>query len=93
MAKDKSNESEETGGKTPSRQGLYSHTAQYAKEAITFLVETMRDEKTQKSVRISAANKIIDKCLPDLKATELTGEDHGPVQIRIVEDRPTTKDE
>lgn len=77
-------ESKSTG--VVSRANLYAHASKFAVEAIDFLALTMRDEHTQKSVRVSAANKLIDKCLPDLKATELTGEDSGPIQIIIVKD-------
>lgn len=77
---------ESKSGGVIARANLYAHASKYALEAIDFLATTMRDERTQKSVRVSAANKLIDKCLPDLKATELTGEDSGPIQFVIVKD-------
>ena len=75
------------GGGVIARSALYAYTSQFTKEAIDFEVEVMRNKDVQMAVRISAANKIIDKCLPDLKAMELTGEDQGPLRIQIIEEK------
>lgn len=83
----KINKAESKKGGVTNRGALYAHTSQFAREAIDFEVSVMRDTSVQMAVRISAANKIIDKCLPDLKAMELTGDDQGPIQIKIIEDK------
>ena len=35
--------------------------------------------------QVSAAKALLHKCLPDLRAIELTGENGGPVQVQKVE--------
>ena len=65
---------------------LYAYASKNGIEIIDFLVATMRNETLHHSVRISAANKLIDKMLADVKAIELTGENHGPLQIHITEE-------
>lgn len=84
----KSNKAESKKGGVTNRGTLYAHTSKYAIEAIDFLVVTMRNEKTQMSVRVSAANKIIDKCLPDLKAAEISGIEGGDIIVKIIAEEP-----
>ena len=55
-----------TGG-VPSRKELYTQVQRHFPEALETLVKIMRSAK-QDSVRVSAANKIMDKILPDLKS-------------------------
>ncbi len=72
--------------KTPgpmSRTGLYSYTSKYTKEAIDAIVNIMRTTRNE-SLKLGAAKALLDKNLPDLRATEVTGEDHGPLIIKIV---------
>lgn len=66
-----------------SRSGLYNHTAKHAVNAIAVLVELMNDKDVQASVRVSAAGKLLDKVLPDLKASELTGVDGGAMKHEV----------
>jgi hypothetical protein len=73
-------------GGVVSRQTLYQVASKYSREAIEFLAKTMQDPTVQRSVRVSAANKLIDKTLPDLKATEISGENGGEILLRIVEE-------
>lgn len=79
MAKTTKGESKK-GGVT-NRGTLYAYASAYSFEAIDFLVEIMRDEQTQKAVRMGAARALLDKSLPDLKSTELTGQENGPIEI------------
>ena len=69
----------------PSRNKLYGILAVHVEEAITLLLETMRTTRND-SIRIGAINTILNKCLPDLKAVELTGENQEPIKVRIVVD-------
>jgi len=64
-----------------SHMKLYAKVAKYADEVIKFQVDTMRDKKAPHSVRQSAANKLIDKILPDLKAVELKGDEENPLTV------------
>ncbi len=60
--------------KTPSKTGLYSIVASHGKEVIAFLVARMNDENEQGSVRVSAANKLLDKMLANLNANDITAD-------------------
>lgn len=67
----------------PSRQALYNKIAVYAPWAIEQLYELAKTAKNE-SVRASALNKIIDKCLPDIKAVELSGTEGSDIVIKVV---------
>lgn len=66
-----------------SRTALYNKLAAYTPQAIQALVSLL--DSNNPSIRLGAANKIIDKVLPSLKATELTGEEGGAIKISIVD--------
>ena len=68
------------------RQGLYAIAASYAPEAIKELYTLMTTSRNE-SVRLGAANSLIDKCLPNLRVTEYTGEDNGPILVKIIEEK------
>lgn len=85
--KDKANR-----GGVISRQTLYQVASKYSKDAIEKLYDLMMHSK-QESVQMGAAKTLLDKALPDLKAMELTGEDHGAIQIRIIEDKRNNNNE
>lgn len=63
------------GGGSVRRSDIYNKIAYNAYEIIDYLFETMRNKDAQDSVRMSAANKLIDKILPNLKSTELVNEE------------------
>ena len=70
----------------PSRTKLYGMLSRHVEEAIILLLETMRTTRND-SIRIGAINTILNKCLPDIKAVELTGgENQEPIRVRIVVD-------
>lgn len=69
--------------KTPSRQGIYAKVSKYAPEAIETIYEMMRTAKNE-SVRIAAANKILDKCIPDLKAIEGAPSDGVQFIVKVI---------
>lgn len=69
----------------PSRNKLYGILAVHVEEAIALLIETMRTTRND-SIRIGAINTILNKCLPDIKAVELTGENKEAIKVRIVVD-------
>lgn len=78
-----SNEASGGGVKTPNRQGLYAYAARYSKEAIDVLVKMMRTSRNE-NLKLGAARALLDKCLPDLRAQELSASDNGQLSIRIV---------
>ena len=90
MAKEESDEAVKGG--TPSRQGLYAIAAKYSAEAIKTLYDLMKNGK-QEAIRMGAAKALLDKSLPDIKAVEVTGEDHGPIEILIVKDANNNNNE
>ena len=69
-------------GVTPSKIVVYQKIAIYTDKIINKLVGLL-DSPTE-SIALGAANKLIDKILPDLRATEVTGEDRGPIRVIIV---------
>ena len=69
----------------PTRDILYSEAAKHAQRAIEVLVEIMQKGDSD-SARMAAAKTILAKAIPDLKAVEITGQDSGPLIIKIVED-------
>jgi NADPH-dependent curcumin reductase CurA len=73
------------GGGIMNRGSLYAYVSKYTKEAVDVLVDLMKNGK-QESVRMGAANALLDKTIPDLKAVEMTGENSGPLIIKIVDD-------
>lgn len=84
MATQKTSDSKHPG--PMNRTGLYAYASKYTKEAIDVLVEMMRTTKNE-SLKLGAAKALLDKNLPDLKATEITGEDHGPLLIKIISEQ------
>ncbi len=72
--------------KTPgpdSRQTLYAYASQYTREAIDIIVEIMRTSRNE-SLKLGAANTILDKNLPDIKAIEVSGENGEPIKLNII---------
>jgi hypothetical protein len=59
------------GYKQPSRGQLYAKVAANFDVALKTLVELAQNAKHE-STRVSAANKIIDKVLPNLQASDIT---------------------
>lgn len=58
------------GGVT-NKGSLYAHASVYGTEVIDFLMITVRNEKVQMSVRVSAANKLLDKMLANLSENDV----------------------
>ena len=73
-----------TPGVFPSRAALYHKIASKHDKILKRLLELL--ESKNESIALGAANTLMGKILPDLKATELTGENSGPVLVRIVQD-------
>jgi len=67
---------------TPNRQGLYAKTAKHAEAAIDTLVELL--QSTNENIRLGAAKALLDKCLPDVKAVDLTQKIEQPVSIKVI---------
>lgn len=44
----------------------------------------LSDEPIMDASQVNAARALLGKVLPDLKATEVTGENGGPVQIKVI---------
>jgi hypothetical protein len=67
-------------GGIPSRQQHYNMVGKYFPLALKTLVDVMENSKHD-SVRVSAANKIVDKVLPNLQAQTITDDNGKPVPI------------
>ena len=79
--KKKSNEVKQRGSKY-NRQGLYAKLEPHVPRAVEALVELL--ESRNDAIRLGAIKTILDKCIPDVKAMEITGEDKGPIVIKII---------
>lgn len=75
---------QEQKGGIPSKQRIYQKAAAYAIEAIETLAKAMR-EADNDNARVGAAKVLLAKCIPDLKATELTGEGGNEILIKILD--------
>lgn len=73
-------------GGTPNKGTLLSHLQNFSLESIDYLVDTMRTSRNE-NLRFAAARAILDKTVPDLKATEVTGQDNSPILIKIVSEK------
>ncbi len=63
-----------TGG-VPNRGSLYAVAAAHSKEAIETLYDLMKNSQNE-GIRLGAAKAILNKTIPDLRASE--GEDYIP---------------
>lgn len=71
------------------RRGLYAVAASHSKEAIKVLVELMYSRN--ENIRLGAAKALLGKALPDLRATELSGEIHEPIRVGIIKEYLSTE--
>lgn len=81
MEEDQGKNVAKSPGVFPSKSAVYAKVAMHTDKILRTLIELL-DSRTE-SIKLGAANKLIDKILPDLRATELTGEDNGPLRILV----------
>ena len=72
-------------GGTPSHVEIYQKLASHSDYLIEGLLALT--ESRNENIRLGALNTLIDKILPDKKATEVTGQDNGPILIKIVSEK------
>ena len=82
MEENQSQTESKSPGTTPTKIANYQKIAVKSDKIINKLFELL--DSHNENIALGAANKLIDKILPDLRATELTGENNGPILIRIV---------
>jgi len=72
----------------PSRQELYGMLIKTAPTAIKVISRAARgkrwNSKIINSVQLGAAKMILNRCLPELKAMEVSGSEGGPIQVNVV---------
>jgi hypothetical protein len=76
------NTSSRQKGVVPSKQSIYESLARHVPDAIAAIEELLQSRN--ESIRLGAIKLIMDKCVPDLRATELTGEGGGEVLVRLI---------
>lgn len=74
---------QENKGGIPSKQAIYQKAAAHAYEAIETLARIIKDGDND-NARVGAAKALLAKCIPDLKASELTGKDGEPLLQALV---------
>ena len=72
-------------GKIQSERGLYSKLEPYADASIARLGKLI--ESRNEAISLGAIKIILAKLIPDKKAVELTGENNGPILIKIIEEK------
>ena len=75
-----------------SKNALYQAASAHAHDAIAVLVELMNNG-SHEATRVGAAKTILAKCIPDLKATEVTGGGGVPLQITFTVATKETKEQ
>ena len=79
-----SNKPNKVGSKTPNRQGMYAKIAVRSDELIDKMFKLT--ESRNENVAMGAIKVLINKMLPDLKATELSGKDGESLTVKIIRD-------
>lgn len=69
------------------RQGLYAYASKYSKQAIDTLYHLMTTSNNE-GIRLGAAKALLNKCLPDLKTSEIAIEqsDNMPMELNFITD-------
>jgi hypothetical protein len=84
MAKDNSLPGNKSRGPV-SKNRIYQKASSHAIEAINVLLEIMRNGDSD-SNRVGAAKTVLAKCVPDLKATELSTDEQSKFIFQIIKD-------
>ena len=84
MATQKNHEAKKGGA--PNKGSLQAYIQNFTKEAIDGVIKIMRTSRNEALV-FGAAKLVIDKSIADIKAVELTGQDNGPILIKIVSEK------
>jgi hypothetical protein len=71
---------EKTGTSPISRNKAFQMASAHFSLALETVIDVLRNG-TNENARLGAARTIIDKVLPDLKASEITGENGGAIEI------------
>lgn len=87
MAKNKNQEAKKGGA--PNKGSLQAYIQNFTKEAIDAVIEIMRTSRNE-ALRFGAAKLVIDKSIADIRAVELTGENNGPITIKIISETNMT---
>ena len=77
-------------GGSISKRSMRRQIQKYFPKILACLVADL--ESKNPSVRVAAAKVLINKILPDLKATELTGKSGSHIKIELVDYGAETKD-
>jgi len=67
-----------------SKNAAYQKAASYFKEALDTCVQVMRNSNND-NAKLGAARTIINKVLPDLKASEISGKDGKELILRLIQ--------
>ena len=78
-------------GGSISKRSMRRQIQKYFPKILSCLVADL--ESKNPSVRVAAAKVLINKILPDLKATELSGQSGGHIKIELVDYGADTKDQ
>ena len=69
---------------TPSQKGIYSKVAEHTDEILDVFFESLKSRN--ENVRFGAAKVLLNKLLPDLRSSEITGKDGEPFTVNIIRD-------
>jgi hypothetical protein len=85
MAKKKDNLPDNKYRKPVSKNAIYQKASSYAIDAISVLVDVMHGGDND-NARIGAARTLFSKCVPDLKATEISTDEQTKFIFQIIKD-------
>ncbi|MDD5220003.1 MAG: hypothetical protein PHV11_05535 [Candidatus Bipolaricaulis sp.] len=69
---------------TPNQKGIYSKVAEHSDEILDVFFEGLKSRN--ENIRFGAAKALLNKLLPDLRASEITGKDGEPFTVNIIRD-------
>lgn len=90
LTKDGKESRQGQGGGVPSRDEMYQKIAGKANHLIDYLCDVVDGKKPASAVKMAAAKTLLNKVLPDLKATEISGNQERPLGVVIL---PPVKNE
>ena len=83
MTKNKTSDTKRKGDKLLSRREMYN---MIAKEGRPLIYKLFRlTDHPNANIALGAMNKLIDKVLPNLRATEVTGEEGAALTIKLID--------
>jgi hypothetical protein len=73
---------EPRSGGVPNRRGEYAKVVKHSEKILNTLIGLL--DSRNEGIRLGASKTLLGKILPDLKASEISGTDGGPIQLTVI---------